>query len=116
MKFTESFTAFAEERIESTNDEIAKTEWYNNLLDKLIEIQNRSPENKQVLAEYNPINEEIFRESAMAIYRQAFCDGVESAVTVAPILAPKRYAILKRIPIRDKIKCINIDTMLKMQS
>jgi hypothetical protein len=115
MKFTESFTAFAEERIEFTNDEIAKTEWYNNLLDKLIEIQNRSPENKRILAEYNPINEEIFRESAIAIYHQAFCDGIESAVTMAPILAPKRYAIFETIPVRDKIECIDIETMLKTQ-
>lgn len=79
-----------EKRIDFTNDNIAKTEWYNNLQDKLIEIQNRSPENKKVLSEYNPISEEIFRETATAIYHQAFTDGVEAATLMAPILAPKR--------------------------
>jgi len=56
----------------------------------LIEIQNRSPENKKLLSEYNPISEEIFRETMAAIYRQAFLDGMESAAIMTPILAPKR--------------------------
>jgi hypothetical protein len=89
MRFAKCFGELIEKRIESTNDEIAKTEWYNILQDKLIEIQNRSLENKKVLSEYNPISEEIFRETAKAIYRQAFHDGVEAAVIMAPILAPK---------------------------
>jgi hypothetical protein len=78
-----------EKRIEHTNDEIAKTEWYNNLMNKLIEIQNRSPENKKLLTEYNAISEEIFRETATSIYCQAFRDGMEAATMMAPILAPK---------------------------
>jgi hypothetical protein len=90
MKFSDCFNDLIEKRIESTNDDIAKSEWYNFLQDKLIEIQNRSPENKKVLSEYNPISEEIFRETATAIYRQAFNDGVEAAIMMAPILAPKR--------------------------
>jgi len=90
MKFSECINELIEKRIESTNDDIAKTEWYNNLQDKLIEIQNRSPENKKLLSEYNPISEEIFRETMAAIYRQAFLDGMESAAIMTPILAPKR--------------------------
>lgn len=89
MRFIECLDKVIEDRIESTNDKIAKTEWYNVLQDKLIEIQNRSPENKKVLSEYNPISEEIFRETAKAIYRQAFCDGAQAAIIMAPILAPK---------------------------
>ena len=84
------FNELIEKRIEFTNDEIAKSEWYNVLQDKLIEIQNRSPENKKLLSEYNPISEEIFRETMTAIYRQAFTDGVEATAMMAPTLAPKR--------------------------
>ena len=90
MKFSECINELIEKRIEYTNDNIAKTEWYNVLQDKLIEIQNRSPENKKLLSEYNPISEEIFRETMTVIYRQAFGDGVETAAMMAPILAPKR--------------------------
>jgi hypothetical protein len=90
MDFSECLNELIEKRIESINDDIAKTEWYNDLQDKLIKIQNRSPENKKVLSEYNPISEEIFRGTATAIYRQAFLDGMEAASIMAPILAPKR--------------------------
>jgi hypothetical protein len=89
MSFTICFNELIEKRIEFTNDDIAKTEWYNDLQDKLIEIQNRSPENKKVLSEYNPISEEIFRETVTTIYRQAFLDGMEAVTIMAPILAPK---------------------------
>lgn len=89
MRFSDCINELIEKRIESTNDDIAKTEWYNSLQDKLIEIQNKSPENKKILSEYNLISEEIFRETMTAIYRQAFNDGVESATMMAPILTPK---------------------------
>lgn len=90
MDFAEFLKEIIEKRIESINDDIAKTEWYSVSQDKLIEIQNRSPENKKIILEYSPINEEIFRETTAVIYRQAFLDGAEAALTMAPILAPKR--------------------------
>lgn len=88
--FEECIEELIEKRIELINDDIAKTEWYNDIQDKLIEIQNRSSEIKNLLIEYNSINEVILQETAATIYRQAFLDGVEAAMTMAPSLAPKR--------------------------
>jgi hypothetical protein len=104
-----------EKRIESTYDKIAKTEWYNNLLNKLIEIQNRSPEIKKALPELNATREEIFRGTATEIYRQAFIDGAKASKTMTPILAPKLQFNLDSFPVWDKQKRFTFITCCEIQ-
>lgn len=89
MRFIDCFEKLIEDRIESTNDEIANEQWYLELQDKLIELQNKNPLCKAILTENNSINYEIFNETTKKLYRQAFMDGVEAAMIMAPKMAPK---------------------------
>ncbi len=90
MRFIECFDKLIENRIESTNDEIAKEQWYLELQDKLIALQSRpQSEIKLILSECNEINNEIENQTAIRIYRRAFSDGFEATGLLTPILTPK---------------------------
>ena len=90
MRFIKCFDTLIENRIESTNDELAKEEWYVELQDKLIALQDRPPcEIKSILSECNEINYEIESRTLTHLYRKAFMDGIEAGMIMAPILAPK---------------------------
>lgn len=89
-EFSDCINQLIENRIESTNDEIAKEAWYQELQDQLVVLQKGQPrETKALISKNNEINYEIFQRTMMKIYRQGFIDGMQSGFIMAPKMAPK---------------------------